>query len=303
MESTATAIDSVWRDPFGTAEWVSCDCYDILGLRVMVRSDSLEFTTQVRRALRCFPTSLEDRPPDATYSLVKSPTKKQAHCLYHEGSIVARGVHLWFLFRRLECQLDFLLSELVDGPLLLHAGAVSRDGSGIIMPGSSGSGKSSLTLALIQRGYSYFSDEIAVVDPETRELGSFPKPLSIKNKSVFPDLARRRDLWFGPETDEPEAVWYIHPGDLSLLVTVQPVPIRHIIFPSYGPHGDSQLVPLSPGKALRQLATNSINFSQLGGEAFHLLAAVVKGSRCFSLKSSDLETSVASIDRLTGVGA
>ena len=298
------AVDS--KD--GALDWASCDCYQMLGLRVLVRSTSWEFGEHTRRLLRSFNLDSPDNglPPDLTLSLVVAPpsknhTTRPFHFLYRNDSRVARTTHQWQLFRFLECQLDLLLAEKVDNLLLLHAGAVSREGAGIILPGPSGSGKSSLTLVLLQAGYSYLSDEIAVVDPSSRDLHPFPKPISVKNVSVFPDLASRKDLWFGPHSAGPESVWYAHPEDVSASRISGPVPVRFIIFPTYDSSRGPRLHSLAPGEALRELINNSINLPRFGRNALHLLGSLVQEARCFSLATNSLKGAVALIDDLTRV--
>jgi hypothetical protein len=47
----------------------------------------------------------------------------------------------------------------------LHAGAVQFGGAALVLAGASGAGKSTMTLALLERGAGYVTDEIAVVGP------------------------------------------------------------------------------------------------------------------------------------------
>jgi len=51
--------------------------------------------------------------------------------------------------------------------LALHAGAVALDGRGVLLPAPPDSGKTTLTAALTRSGFSYLSDEVAPIDPET----------------------------------------------------------------------------------------------------------------------------------------
>ena len=44
--------------------------------------------------------------------------------------------------------------------VLLHAAAIVRGSSLIVLPGHSGAGKSSLSLAAVDRGYGYLTDEL-----------------------------------------------------------------------------------------------------------------------------------------------
>jgi len=288
---------------------VSHDRYDILGQRVLVRCTSPEFAARVQRLLRSFSPGPENgRETDTVLSLVlappsRDPAIRRFHFVYRNGSRVGRTTHPWEVFRFLECQLDFLLAEKVERVLLLHAGAVAQNAAGILLPGPSGSGKSSLSLALVQKGYSYFSDEIGVLEPATGRLQPFPKPVSLKDLSPFPHLAQRDELWLGPDGAESTGVWYLHPEDLAPGSLGRLAAIRYIIFPSYRPGHTPRLVPLDPGTALKELITNSINLPALGNQGFHLLASLARQARCFTLESGDLAESVGLIDRLINAEA
>jgi hypothetical protein len=63
--------------------------------------------------------------------------------------------------------------------VILHAGAVSYNGVGIIFPADSYSGKSSLTAEFVKQGATYFSDEYAIISKDGR-LHPFSKPISIR---------------------------------------------------------------------------------------------------------------------------
>lgn len=284
-------------------EWASCVSYDILGQRVNVRSTCSEFAGRLASLLRSFSVHAGDgTPPDVTFSLVvappaKTPTIRPFHFLYQDGHQVSRTHHRWQLFRYLECQLDHILADQVTDRLLFHAGGVSKNGAGVIIPGESGSGKSSLTLALLEAGFEYFSDEVAVVDQGSGELHSFPKPVSIKNRTIFPELSQQPDLWFGPEPDVQDAVWYLHPEDLGATVAQKPAPVEYIVFRERR-SGASKLEPLTPGEAMQRLIANSINLHRLGSNGFHLAADVVNEAQCFVLKSGDLASSVSLVNEL-----
>ncbi|MCH8745771.1 MAG: hypothetical protein IIB31_09005 [Chloroflexi bacterium] len=283
---------------------MSCTSYDILGQQVDVRTTCSQFAGRLAGLLRSFPVCEDNgRLPDVTLSLVVAPPAKTStmrpfHFLYMDGYQVGRTHHEWQLFRFLECELDHMLADHVTSHLLLHSGSVAKDGAGIVIPGESGSGKSSLTLALLESGYEYFSDEIAVVDSQSGELRSFPKPVSIKNRSNFPNLFGPENLWFGPESDVQDSVWYVHPEDLGAVVADKPVPIRYIIFPTRCAPSDAALRPLTAGQALTQLVANSINLPNLGSKGFHLIAELVNQAQSFSLKSADLAASVSLVNGL-----
>ena len=68
----------------------------------------------------------------------------------------------------------------LDTALALHAGAVVWKGTSIVLAGASGSGKSSLVAWLIDNGFEYLTDEIAIIKDDNRILG-FPRALVLKS--------------------------------------------------------------------------------------------------------------------------
>ena len=62
----------------------------------------------------------------------------------------------------------------------IHAGVVGNGTNCVLLPAAAGSGKSSLTMALVHRGFQYFSDEVALVEPETFHVPPMPLAMAIK---------------------------------------------------------------------------------------------------------------------------
>ena len=301
---SSSPVVSRLQENVDTQTWVSRECFHLLGQSVVVRSTSPEFAAQVRRFLRSFPMDSGDGlSPHLTISIIVAPPSKSriqpVYFIYRDYSPVGCANSYWHLFRLLECQLNLFLGEAVTDRYLLHAGAVAIQGAGIILAGPPDSGKTSLTMALLLKGYSYLSDELAVVDPITRELHPYPKPLSIRDPSLFPELDWRRCLYPEPEAGEPGAVWYIHPEDFTATPISEPVPVRYVIFPKYDPTAAPHLQQLSKGRAAWQLMENSLNICRLGKDGLRLLAELVEGAQCFSLIANDLETRTALITELT----
>lgn len=274
------------------------DCYTILGRRVLIRSTVPAFLQQTRRLLRSFAVC---KGNEWTADITFSVTWDAAHSWYsfsrNAQPVTSTALH-WYLFRLLECELEAFLADSVRSYYLLHAGAVVCNGAGIILPAPSGSGKSSLVLALLRRGYHYFSDELAVIDPSTGSLHAFPKPLTIKNTALFPDLVGQHACWYGPPGEHrPDGgVWYLHPCDVGLGVGIEAVPVRCIIFPHYSTNATPALHPLSAGQALRSLFQNTFNALHFDNQSLHILARLVNEAHCFALTSGNLEQTTALID-------
>ncbi len=72
------------------------------------------------------------------------------------------------------------LLDRVTGWLLLHAAALERDGRAYLVAGPSGTGKTTLALGLLGRGYRLLSDDFAPLHRQTGLVHPFPKPLGIR---------------------------------------------------------------------------------------------------------------------------
>lgn len=86
-----------------------------------------------------------------------------------------------------EAALYGFLLETVHNRLILHAAGVGRPGRALVLMGESGMGKSTLALALINRGLSYLSEEWIAVDQKSRAAG-LPRPLHV---DVVPPWEKR----------------------------------------------------------------------------------------------------------------
>lgn len=273
---------------------------------MVVRSTSPQFADDVRRLLRSFHSgSRNGVTPDVTLSFIVNDSPQNRlirpfHFVYSGYSRVERTTNYWQLFRTLEIHLLKSIGERVKRALLVHAGAVSYRGKGIMLPGQSGSGKSSLALGLLQRGYNYLSDELAPIDVKSGRLLPFPKPLSIKDTSVFPGLVDPDRIWHGPAVSEAESVWYVQPEEVKRGNISKPVPVRYIFFPTYAAGRKPELYQLEKDEAARKLLECTANFHRFGATGLRVISRLVQDADCFELATGDLDETVALISNTLG---
>ena len=63
---------------------------------------------------------------------------------------------------------------------LFHGATLTRGGSGLMLLGESGFGKSTLTFALLDRGWGFLSDEVAAVARDGAHVAPFPKAIEVR---------------------------------------------------------------------------------------------------------------------------
>lgn len=198
--------------------------------------------------------------------------------------------------------LSLVLSNL-GGFLQFHAGAVARGRTGIVFPGGSGRGKTTLTLALIGAGYRFLSDEICLVDPLSLSARSFPRSIFLREDGVglFGDLNVGRYLGDIFVMREKKCLFEIEkksiqPGGVDVRVCF-------IIFPNYTPGARAALQEVSPVEALARLISSGsvLNMSHLGadqGGAIDSISALVASIPCFELTTPNINDAVRLIDDL-----
>jgi hypothetical protein len=273
---------------------------------VYVRTNSEEFAAVTARLLRSF-DSADGRAPEVTFTVLTTGDSSGPHRFYRGGKLIRETYQFWKLMRLLEWQLDVFLARTDLEHVLLHSGSVAVNGGGILIPGSSHAGKSSLTLSLLLRGAAYYSDEISAVGNDSGELTAFPKPLSCRDPSIFPEVTQ--DRWFGPRLDgdgiEPEPdgwkqVWFTHADDVRPGSVGTPVPITHVIFPDRGNGHSPSLEPMLKTEVMQSLLRHSVNFRVVRERGFRRLARVVERAQCFRLRGNGLDaTSRLVMDELS----
>jgi HprK-related kinase A len=185
---------------------------------------------------------------------------------------------------------------------LVHAAAVSRRGAGAILAGRPGQGKTTLAAGLLARGWSYFSDEFALIDPLTRQLTAYPKTLCIKSGA----LGALRGV--GLPVDDPPVFEKAGKGPVALLdplavragAIAPPCPVRLVLFPEYTPGAQPRLEPISRARAVYELIQVSFNFAKFRGRGLSLLADVLREAQACKLTVGDLAATTALLDRWEG---
>ncbi len=172
--------------------------------------------------------------------------------------------------------------------LLLHAGGVAAaDGRALALIAPSESGKSTLTLGLLDRGYGYLSDEALALHDDAIVHG-YPKPVSIDRGSM-PLFDQLRPSYQDERAQYVEAQWHIPARRVSS--TVDRGRLVALVFPSYTPGQALSLRPVAGGEKLRR-AVDSV-FAPDNGARVPLayvqqLARRVDGLPAYVLHSSDV---------------
>ena len=179
------------------------------------------------------------------------------------------------------------LSELLRSRdlYLIHAAALARNGKGLLIPGFTGSGKTTLSIALLREGFRFLGDDRTFIKKETDglKLLAFPDELDVTKETIssFPEMKELPQDAFklGPRKKK---FWVerVYP-DSIVNISVPKI----LLFPKIVQKEESQLQPLSKAEAVGRLLPHSLLVFDrtIAEKHFHLLCHLVEKADCYQL--------------------
>lgn len=274
------------REAIGDPLWAAQDDYRMLSMAFTVKSMDERFAESLRWHLAPF---LLDAPAPAGLPaelLTEAATGEPGYTFRFATQERFRVELLPEAIHRAVWEIQRSVPDHVRDFLLLHAGAVARDGGALLLPARTSSGKSSLCLGLLEMGFSYLSDDVGALDPVTGRAYPYPKPIKLIPDAVefFPGLEERlqdRTLPF------PQWERFVRPEDVDAEVA-DPVPVRWVVFPTDDFDGPPDLEPITSAKCVELMAANCFNLYRYSEAGVVLLSRVASGARAFRLSGGSL---------------
>jgi HprK-related kinase A len=265
LDNVARYIDLLYGDYRGEPDPQFCDFHI-----------SIEKPTGMRRWIR----------PQATFAI--------------DGFAPFKPLPYSQAFALFEWGLNWCIATQAHQYLIVHAAVVAREDQAIILPGSPGSGKSTLCAALVQSGWRLLSDEMALIDPDTLQIIPIPRPISLKNESIPLIQALSNDAIIGPTAKDTAkgTVAHMRPPDDSIAHSMRRAHPVHIIFPKYEASAEPQLDRRNEAFTLTDMVENAFNFHILGTPGFKTLERLVTRCPAYGFSYSKLEEGVEAMNEL-----
>lgn len=182
--------------------------------------------------------------------------------------------------------------------MILHASSVERGGKVLIMTGESGSGKSTMSALLAERGWRFMGDEFVLIDPVTGHAHPFPRPVSLKNEAIGVMHALVGEARLGPllKSTPKGDIRHLMPGESAVDAMLKPAPPALILFPRFG--AARALRDMGQSEVFVRLTQASTNYTALGEAGFKALTNLVTGTPARAIDYPDTETGIALVEEL-----
>ena len=236
-------------------------------------------------------------PPHLTYHLL-STKQAQPLQLYREDVKLYAGDSVGTAAEFLLGDTCYHLAAHSRNGLLFHAAGLAWQGRGLLLPGASRAGKSTLAAWLSTKGFDYLTDELVFVEWGTNTLQCLTRPLNLKHPSR---AVLKTSLDF---TNLDSQILSSAAADLIPHILLNPSntltqpPLHLIIFPTYQSNAAFELRPLSKAQTGLALMQTLINARNLAGHGFAEAARLARVAPAYRLCYSSFDHFETQLNRL-----
>ena len=194
-----------------------------------------------------------------------------------------------------------LLTEVLDHgayELAVHAAALLRNERIVLLCGSPGAGKTTLTLALVHAGFGFAADDVTLLDSKGYGVGlPFAPAVKAGAWSLLAEYCP--DLGAAPVFRRPDRrrVRFAVPREF-VPGPASPLPVGCVVLLRRGRDAKACLAPIDPASALRGLLNGAFSPGrELSGTAFDVLTQIVGSAETYCLTYSRLDDAVELITK------
>jgi ABC-type ATPase with predicted acetyltransferase domain len=193
------------------------------------------------------------------------PGVRSFNILYGDARRLARSLDFQDVLDAFDNDLKLFVAEAARRRVFVHAGVVGWKGRAVMIPGRSLTGKTTLVAELVRQGFTYYSDEYAVLDERGR-VHAYPRPLSIRAEGSL------------KQTPHPVEA-------LGGKAGVSALPVALVVCGEFKPGARWRPRRLSAGEGILEILSNTIAARRVPEQALSTLqrvtaqAQVLKGVR------------------------
>lgn len=223
-----------------------------------------------------FATELNSAPVAEAETFTLLPPEGEHQYVCYTGAKLTRGSAVpGPVLEQFARDMMIHVANFCPDRVFVHAGVVGWKDRGIVLPGPSFAGKTTLIAALVRAGATYYSDEYAVVD---------------QSGWVYPyarDLQMRQ-----PGGSEQRS---LPVGCLGGHAAITPLRVAQVAFTYYQPGARWSPQPVTSGMAVLEMMRHTIPVQRDPRRVMSTLTAMVEGATAWSSARGEADAAVRSL--------
>lgn len=184
--------------------------------------------------------------------------------------VVVDGVEAGGGWERVESDLALFAAEHLAESVAVHAAVLVHRGRAILVPGVSGVGKSTLSVAAVAAGVAVLTDEYALVHPTTGLVTGWRRPVRLRRPGGVIER-------------------------LDLAVESPPVPVGLVALVRFERGAVDQWADITAADAVLGLMANTVCARSRPDESFDAALAIARGARAVSGVRGEAEVAIAEL--------
>jgi hypothetical protein len=192
------------------------------------------------------------------------------------------------LLFHLDKSLTLALQRRRPDLFFLHAAAVALRDRVAVLAAPPGTGKSTLAMALLDRGFTYLSDELAPIDITSLLVCPYPHAVCLKSHPVrVPQGALAVGRRF-----------HVSPGLLAAAIADEPLPVAAFVFLRRGPGSEALSRRLRAAAGATHLLANTLNALAHKRDGLAVAADLAQRVPSFEMDTSSLRAACAEVETI-----
>ncbi len=227
----------------------------------------------------------------------------EGYRLAYEDQVLDRCEALESVVPMIKASLIQLAIGKAVASAVLHAAALWRDGTGLVLPGPAGAGKSTLAAALVDNGWSLVADDVTVLGPEgLLTMRPLPSALCLKSGSwpVMAELVPEFERLAVHCRADGKSVRFLLPRN-PLAKDIDRLPVNLIAFPRYREGASVTFRRLTADESFDRILPEFYPVSnRFDGETIDALIGLLRQAPVFELHYGDSGAAVAALRQWIG---
>jgi hypothetical protein len=245
------------------------------GVKICLTTNEREAVEDFRNILKKYLLDFykEIEKTESAHQFLYVRNRSQKDTLYRNGEGIFRRLNRESALEYLGSEVRRCVAEFAVGRVFIHSGVVEWRGRVILIPGTSFSGKTTLTAAFVKHGAVYYSDEYAILDEEGF-VYPFPKTLSLRTEA---------DRMTQIEHDAKSLGGKIAAGKGRLGL---------VLITGYSKKGKWKPQLLTPAKGILEIIKHTVPIRTNPNYVIKVLNEAIKGAKIIKSKRGDAAATV-----------